>query len=418
MRGGWGPSYPSYFTRAAGPHLWDDQGKRYIDWVLGKGPITLGHAFAEVDQAAAARASKGMLFPGAPLEYEEVAGLLAAITPVAEKTAFTKNGSDAVLVAMRFARVATGRPVILSCGYHGWDERLLGGEQAPDDGAVGAARRVYDFGYDLALLERLLAKSGANIAGVVVTPEPAFLDEEWMRRCQAITRAAKALFIVDEVRCGMRVAWGGMHELASLRPDMVVFSKGLANGYPLAAVSGPAEVLDASRRTYVFGTFYAEAQALAASAATLKAARARDTVGHMGRVGSSLARGLDDLFAAHGVAACTVGPPQMLEVVFESDAVEAAFFEGAAAGGVLFFQEDFQSICLAHGEAEVKETLEVCARVMPKVAALVPKVSGRGADALSDAALRRHAHRRMLRDTAIDVNAMRALVAKAHAARP
>ncbi|MEI8254808.1 MAG: aminotransferase class III-fold pyridoxal phosphate-dependent enzyme, partial [Deltaproteobacteria bacterium] len=326
---------------------------------------------------------------------------LAGITPVAEKTAFTKNGSDAVLVSMRLARVVSGRPVVLSCGYHGWDERLLGGIPAPDDGVVPESAVVCDFGYDLALLERLIQRSGDRIAGVVVTPEPAFLDAAWLKRCGEIARSRGGLFIVDEVRCGMRVAWGGMHELAGIRPDLVVFSKALANGFPLAAVCGPRDVMDASRGTYVFGTFYNEAQALAASAATLRLSRAHDTVGHMGRVGARLARGLDERFEAHRVGARTIGPPEMFEIVFDEFAVEGAFFDGCAARGVLFFEEDFQSVSLAHGDDELRETLAVCDAVIAALPA------NRGVDGVTDHALRAHAERRMLRPGVLDVAAVR-----------
>ena len=239
VRSGWAATYPTVFESAGGAHARDASGRRYVDWVMGKGNVTLGHALPAVDRAAYERARRGVALPGVSPEYGALAARLAARFDVIESAAFAKNGSDAVSIAMRLARVFTGRERVLSAGYHGWDAR----------------RGVLDFGYDLAALEEGLAEP---TAAVLVTPEPAFHDAARAVETARLAREAGALLIYDEVRCGMRLP-GGAHGLRGVRPDLVTLSKGLANGYPISAVGGRRDVMDASARTYVFGTSYAEA---------------------------------------------------------------------------------------------------------------------------------------------------------------
>jgi glutamate-1-semialdehyde aminotransferase len=364
---------------------------------MGKGPVTLGHGRPEVNEAAFERAKRGGLLPGIGEEYAALAERLASHLAVAESSMFTKNGSDAVVAAMRLARVHTGRRLVLSAGYHGWDERVRGEDLA--DASESAA--VLDFGYDLAALESALERLGERCAAILVTPEPAFFGPELLQTCRALSERVGALLVVDEVRCGLRVAFGGAHELHGVAPDLVCLSKGLANGFPLAAVCGRREVMEASLETFIFSTHYGEGVALAAALAALEISVREDTVGHMARVGAELMRGLDGLFEEHGVAARPLGPPSMPTLLFEEPAVEDAFFAGSAGAGVLFFQDDAQCLSLAHDAEVVAETLE---RLEPVVASL--PAAGWGEP--SDATIERYAARRMIGAGLVDAEAVRA----------
>jgi glutamate-1-semialdehyde aminotransferase len=339
------------------------------------------------------------LLPGIAREYGEAAERLASMVPSIELAAFAKNGSDAVSIALRLARIYTARSWVLSSGYHGWDERVLGsalGDRAP-------GRGVADFGYDLDALERALARHGDAVAAVLVTPEPAFFPPAWLEKASALARAAGALFICDEVRCGLRVAPGGAHHAAGIRADLVAMSKGLANGYPLAAVGGRREVMDASRDTFVFGTHYAESVSLAAAVACLGIVEREASLAAISTVGAQLGAGLDAALAARGVAAWVLGPPSMPTLVFEREADEDAFYAGAAEAGVLFFQDDAQCPSAAHGVAEIEETLEALDPLLASIGAAAARES-----APSERALRRVANRRMIAPEAFDERATRA----------
>lgn len=397
LRSGWGHGYPTYLSGGSGAWVWDASGRRWVDWVQGKGAVTLGHARREVDEAVARRASQGVLLGACPDDYEELAARLCAYLPDVEQAMFVKNGSDAVHAALRLARVFTGRDLVVSAGYHGWDDRLLpGAAPAPVPGAV------LDFGYDLAELERVLAEHGSRVAAVLVTPEPAFFGREMLERAALLARSASALFVVDEVRAGLRVAPAGAHQLFDVRADLFTLSKGLANGYPLAAVLGRRDVLEASARTYVFGTYYAEAAAIAAGLAALELYQREDVVAAIWRAGEALMLGLEQLFAEEGVAARCLGPAPVLQILFESEQAEASFYAGAARRGVLFFQDDAQCPSAAHGEEQLTETLAVCRELARELRRDVQGGRALCLESPSSELLARSAQRRMIRPSAVD----------------
>lgn len=393
LRSGWAETYPAELARAEGAHAFTADGRRYVDWTMGKGPVILGHAREEIDRAAFERARRGLLLPGIAPEYEALAARLSSLVPAMESIAFTKNGSDAVSIAIRLARVHTGRDWILSAGYHGWDERVRGESLA----ASSPSRSVADFAYDLGALEDAVRAHGDRVAAVLVTPEPAFFGPELLRACAQLAERCGAVLIADEVRCGMRLAPGGAHEAHGVRPDLVTMSKGLANGWPIAAVGGRREVMEASAQTFVFGTHYAEAAALAASLETLRIAEEERALERLREAGEALSARMAGAFAERGVAARVLGPPSMPTFLFADPAVEDAFYAEAARAGVLFFQDDAQCPSAVHG-AVVEETVQLLEPVIASLAG--------GPRELSGEALERYAARRMIAKGAFDLAAV------------
>jgi len=365
MRAGHARSYPLLFASAEGAYAIDTSGRRYVDWVMGKGPVTLGHGREEIDRAAFEAARSGILLPGLSRSYARVATRLSRLVPAMESITFAKNGSDAVAIALRLARVHSGRGWVLSSGYHGWDERVRGDSV----GATLPSREsgVADFGYDLDLLERVLDAEGERVAAVLVSPEPAFLGDDFLRRVAASAKERGALFIVDEVRCGMRLALGGAHDSAGVRPDLVAMSKGLTNGYPLAAVGGLRALMDASRDTFIFGTYYGETASLAAADACLEIVEREGAIESIAAAGHALSFAMGEAFVQHGVRAHVLGPAAMPTFLFESRDDEATFYGRAAEAGVLFFQDDAQCPSTEHGATEVQATLTALAPVFDEL---------------------------------------------------
>ena len=358
---------PLFVDRAKGARLWDVDGREYVDWHLGEGPVSLGHADAEVDAAVSARVARGAGFGLLSEEAFELAEAFSRLVPCAERTLFAKTGGEAVDLAVRLARTFTGRPLVLSCGYHGWHDPYIPEAFSPRTGMLQPPE-VKDWHYDLELLERLCEAHRTGVAAILVTPEPEFFGPAFLQRCRALADAIGALLIVDEVRCGFRVAIGGAHELANVKPDLLTYAKAIGNGYPLAAVCGRAEVTEAAAaRTFIFGTYHHEATSLAAGLATLRRYEREDVTGHMRRVGEALIQGLDFVFADEGIRARCLGPGAMMHLVFESPEEERTFFDASADNGALFFAFDNQSVSLSHGDDEVRATLEACARAACEV---------------------------------------------------
>lgn len=312
--------HPLFFERGEGAELVDVDGNRYIDYVLGWGPVVLGHAHPDVTAAVCAQAARGATYgAGHALEYLVAEQLVAAI-PAAERVLFSNTGSEANQVALRLARAATGRRrfVKFDGNYHGWTDPFLLGYR-PVDGdlhtlgtrgqnpaaladvqfatwgrADELAAVLADDAHDIAavFVEPVLCNSG------VLAPPPGFLDE--LRR---LCSAHGVVLIFDEVITGFRVGFGGAGERYGVTPDLVVLAKAVAAGYPLSAVVGRADLIDQSLHGVVHaGTYNGNPIVLAAAHAAITALGAPGVYGDFERRGGALADGMRASLQRHGVA--------------------------------------------------------------------------------------------------------------------
>src|SRR5579884_34712 len=250
---------PTRLVRAAGCRVWDARGRAYTDYLMALGAVALGYGHPEVSRAAAEALAAGVTGPLPPVLEEELAAALAARIPWLEQVRFLKTGAEAVAAAVRLARVVTGRDRVLGCGYHGWLDWCQGGPGVP-----AAVRALYaELPFDDGDATRhLLRAAGDAVAAVVVEPV-------------------------------------GAAERYGVRPDLAVFGKALANGFPLAVVGGRAELMAAAGRTWISATVATESVALAAARATLDVF-VRDAVcAHLQRVGARLFAGLRRLHGEH-----------------------------------------------------------------------------------------------------------------------
>lgn len=290
---------PHVAARAAGPYLWDADGRRVVDYVIGNGPAILGHAPAAVCDAAAGALGLGQT-PAAlhPLEVDLAERLVAAI-PCAELVRLCASGTEAVQLALRIARAATGRRRVIKFegAYHGWADNILAA-MVPDGarrndplhpapGTAGQAESVLGDllvapWNDAGAVEAVLARPDADVAAILVDPmlcaggilppEPGFL-EALRRLCDA----AGALLVFDEVITGFRLAFGGAQEKFGVVPDLAVFAKAVAAGFPLALVAGRRDLLSLLETGVVHGgTYNGLPFAAAAALATLDALAADD----------------------------------------------------------------------------------------------------------------------------------------------
>ena len=360
--------YPQFFARAQGARLWDVDGNEYVDFMCSWGPVVLGHHHPEVEEAARRQEALGDCMNGPGEVLVELAERVVDLIPHADWVQFQKNGTDATTVCVMLARAGSGRRKILVArgAYHGaapWCTPAPAGVTAED------RAHLLHFDYnDTASLDAAAAQAGDDLAGIVVSafrhdvgrdqelPTPAFA-----RRCREICDRTGAALIVDDVRAGFRLALGGSWENVGVRPDLSAWSKSIANGRALAAVTGNDRFREAATKIFTTGSFWCEAVPMAAAVATLDVLKRDDGPARMAKTGGMLREGLDALSRTHGVPIRQTGPVQMPLVLFEDDADNAkgrSFCSAALRAGAYFHPRHNMFLSVAHTEADIGRALE------------------------------------------------------------
>ena len=277
------PEYwPAYYSKAKGCKIWDLDGNEYTDVsYMGIGANVLGYANDEVDEAAReAIACGGMTTLNAPEEVW-LAEKLISLHPWAGGVRYAKAGGEAMALASRIARAYTKKDIILFCGYHGWHDWYLAANlsnrNALDDLHIpgleplgvpsGLAGTNLPFHYNnISEFNALMAKHKGNIAAVVMEPiRNDYPQDGFLQKIRSATEAEGIVLVFDEVSAGFRLCSGGSHRVLGVNPDIAVFAKGMTNGYPLTAIVGKREVMDAAQGTFISSTFYTERVAFAAT---------------------------------------------------------------------------------------------------------------------------------------------------------
>jgi glutamate-1-semialdehyde 2,1-aminomutase len=358
---------PSRMTRSAGCRVWDEQGREYLDYIMGLGSVALGYGQAEVTRAAMDAVTNGVVGPLAPVLEEELAAELCRLIPWLEQIRFLKTGAEAMAAAVRLARVHTGRDQVLGCGYHGWLDWCQGAAGVPP-----ATRALYsELAFnDPARARELIRGLGDRLAAVVFEPvivtEP---DAEWLQVLREETARSGALLVVDEIKTVCRLAVGGASERYGIRPDLTVMGKALANGFPLAAVGGRRELMGEASRTWISSTLATEFVALAAARATLQVMVSRRVPNHLRRVGTRLIEGLNRLHQEHGDLITGIGGiPEMCFLHYGDDMVSRSVTAACAHSGLLFKRSAYNFVSLAHDESTIDRTLELLGEALSTVA--------------------------------------------------
>jgi glutamate-1-semialdehyde 2,1-aminomutase len=350
---------PARMTRASGCRVWDEGGREYVDFVMALGAVALGYGHPDVNRAATAAIAAGVVGPLPPVAEEELAEALGEKIPWLERVRFLKTGAEAVAAAVRLARVATGRDEVLGCGYHGW----LDWCQGVAEGVPAAVRNLFaelPFN-DVAAGREMIRARGPRLAAVVV--EPVIVSEpsrEWLQMLRDEAKRVGAILIFDEIKTAFRLAIGGAVERYNVQPapDLVVIGKALANGFPLAAVGGRADLMNAASRTWISSTLATEGVALAAARATLEVFARDDVCGHLHRIGTRLLHGLHELQRAHaGVVTGVAGIAEMCFLHYATEDLSRTVASHAAERGLLFKRTAYNFVSLAHDEGTVDRAL-------------------------------------------------------------
>ncbi|GAA1274983.1 aminotransferase class III-fold pyridoxal phosphate-dependent enzyme [Sphaerisporangium rubeum] len=362
------PGYPQFFVRGDGCRQWDADGREYVDLMCSWGPVVLGHRHPAVEAAAAAQRADGDCLNGPGPVMVELAELMVDMIPSADWVMFSKNGTDATTQALMVARAATGRATVLVAhgAYHGADPWCT-----PSPAGTTASDRadLVEFTYnDLASAEAAAAQAGDDVAAIIVTPfkHDSFEDQEpadpaFARGLRALADRLGAALVIDDVRAGFRLDLRGSWESLGVRPDLTAWSKAMANGYAIAAVTGADALRGPAQTLYSTGSFWFSAVPMAAAKATIETLRDIDGPALMERAGTRLRDGLAAQAAAHGFTVAQTGPVQIPWLSFAGDAtLEKAMYwsEQCLAEGVYLHPWHNWFLSAAHTDADIDRALQ------------------------------------------------------------
>jgi glutamate-1-semialdehyde 2,1-aminomutase len=401
--------FPLFFSHAAGATLTDADGNEYIDYVLGQGPMILGHSHPAVLDAVDKAMRRGQLFAGQHELEVEVAEALVRVVPCAELCRFGVSGSELVQAAMRLARAVTGRTLILRFEghYHGWFDNVLLNVATPPEqagprehpqlrlGSAGQTASVLgDYlllpWNDLELVEQLFAERGHEIAAVMtepmmcntgaIQPAPGFL--QGLRR---LCDQHGALLYMDEIITGFRLGLGGAQGRFGVTPDLATFAKAMAGGFSTAALVGRADYMERfTRDVNHSGTFNGNVISMAAAAAALAELERDDgaVYRHMEEIGAALIDGITALARRLDLPLLVQGLPTAFHLSFTTlDAIRdyrdyALHCDKERYGrlkvallrrGVRVLDRGVWYISAAHTHAQVERTLAILAEALEEV---------------------------------------------------
>jgi glutamate-1-semialdehyde 2,1-aminomutase len=360
--------YPQFFERGDGCHLWDVDGRRYVDFMCSWGPIILGHKHPAVTEAVQRQMAAGDCLNGPTERMVELAERLVRLIPHADWALFSKNGTDATTTCVTVARAASGRRKILAArgAYHGavpWcTPHPLG--VTPEDRAH-LIEYIYN---DVPSLEAAVDKAGDDLAGVIVSAfrhdygfDQELPSAEFAKRARELCDDKGAALIVDDVRAGFRLTLRGSWDLLGVQPDLSAWSKAIANGYALSAVTGNDSMRDAASRLFVTGSFWCSAVSMAAAIATLDELERIDGPRVMRDLGQRFRDGIANQAAEAGVGVRQSGPPQMPTILFDNDADFAMgerFSAQALKRGVYLHPRHNMFLSAAHTVDDIDFALE------------------------------------------------------------
>lgn len=408
VRKNWQPT-PMFYDHGEGSHVWDVDGNEYIDYVLARGPLLLGHSPRPVLHAVKQQLDRGLMYAGQHELEIEASERFCRIVPGAEMVRFASSGSEAVHAAIRLARGLTGRTKILRFEghYHGWFDNLFwnfapplekaGTRESPNPLPVTRGQPESDAQHlvirpwnDLQLVEDAFARNPDQIAAIItepvmcncgcIMPQPGFLE-----RLRELCTRHGALLIFDEVITGFRVSLGGAQEYFGVIPDLATFAKGMAGGFPVSAIAGKRDHLSAFGDLSIThaGTYNSNGPCMAACIAAMDMLSANDaeSLRHAHTIGQKLIEGIRRAAHDAGKNLQVRGLPTIFNISFggcehmvdyrsaatRDTAAQNRFWNALHERGIRIIPEGTWFVSTAHTEDDVKATLAVVTEALREV---------------------------------------------------
>lgn len=364
---------PFYIQKAKGSRVWDVDGNEYIDFISALGSISLGYNDQDVLNAIKAQLEEGTIFSlPHPIEVL-VAEKMIELIPCAEMVRFGKNGSDATAGAVRVARGYTKRDYVAVCGYHGWQDWYIG--STPRNLGVPKATQelTLKFEYNnIESLEKLFIEYPEKIACIIMEPMNFEHPKEgFLQAVKDLCHKNGALLIFDETVTGFRYSLGGAQELFNVIPDLATFGKGMANGYPISAVVGRADVMKMMEEIFFSFTFGGETLSLAASLATMTKMQNEPVIEKIKTLGQKLLSGVEkiieeneigDIFSIGGQPTWTILGMKDTDK-YSSWTLRTLYMQEMLKRGILTLGS--HETTYAHTEQDIDNLLKAYSEVMP-----------------------------------------------------
>lgn len=367
--------WPSYFKKAKGVDIWDLDNNRYVDMsIMGVGACVLGYADDDVDREVKKAIELGSMCTLNCPEEVELAELLLKLHPWASMVRYARSGGEAMTIAVRIARAYSERDKIAFCGYHGWHDWYLSANLANDknlDGHLlpglepkGVPRSLigtsFPFNYNkIEELEDVVSKN--KDVGVIVL-EPVRHEEpknDFLKKVRKIANEVGAILVFDEITSGWRMNVGGIHELYGVLPDIAVYGKAISNGFPMAAVIGKGEIMDAAQDTFISSTNWTERIGPVAAIATIKKMLKNNVPSHLCKIGNLISKGWRESASSAELQINVVGIPPLTTFTFnhkENQALHTLFTQEMLQCGFLASKSAYTSY--SHTEDHVTKYLE------------------------------------------------------------
>ena len=376
-------TWPSYFSRCSGADIWDMTGRRYTDFTGGVGAILLGHSDPDVNAAVHRRVSLGSYCTLVSPDEPALAELLLSLHPWAARVRYARGGGEALSLAVRIARAASGRSGIAFCGYHGWsdwylaanlaDDHSLDGHLLPGLTPLGVPRELagtaVPFRYnDPDSFRQAIGQLGDNFAAVVMEPMRSESPREgFLQAIVAECRQRGAVFVMDEVTSGWRYGFPGAASQLGIEPDIAVYAKAMSNGIPAAAVVGRAEVMDAANESFISSSYWTDGLGPAAALACIRKIQRCGVQARVWSLGELLQDGLREIASRHPALSIKIGgqpcaPSIAFQLGDDSAAAKALCIRGMLNKGILFSSQLYAQWC--HDEAMIADLLSALDEVL------------------------------------------------------
>ncbi|MGB1876082.1 MAG: aminotransferase class III-fold pyridoxal phosphate-dependent enzyme [Rhodospirillaceae bacterium] len=378
--------WPSYYAAASGITVTDLDGNTYRDFAIGGvGATVLGYADQGVDNAVKAAIEQGSMSTLNAPEEVVLAERLTDLHPWADMARFSRAGGEAMAVAVRIARTHARRATVAVCGYHGWHDWYLSANLAKDDALDGHLLPGLDpagvprglegltrpFQYnDIDTLNSIVSGCGDDLAAIVMEPaSDSDPDAEFVKGVREIANQTGAVLIFDEITSGFRLTTGGLHLTLGVDPDIAVFAKALGNGYPISAIIGRREIMQAAQNTFISSTSWTERIGPAAALAVLNKFEKEMISDHLIEIGQRVKQVWLEAADHTGlkVAVSGLDPLAHLEFLGDSAPAQRTLFTQEMLGRGFLAGPAFYAMA-AHMSDDVADYADACREVFGLIA--------------------------------------------------
>jgi len=363
--------YPIFISEGKGGHIIDVDGNEYIDMLCAYGPIILGYVEPEINDAVIQQMKKGFCFSLVQEWQNKLIKKLTEIIPCAEMGIIVKTGSDSTTCAVRIARGYTGKDKIIRCGYHGWHDWCV-------EVHGGVPKNVYEntfeFHYnDIDGLTKLIDENKNEVACIIMTPvghplnapveapKPGFLEE-----VRKIATKKNIILIFDEIRTGFRVSLGGAQERYKVTPDIAVFGKAMANGYPISAVVGKKKYMQiAEKEVFISSTFFPNSLEMVAALKCIEILKRDNVCQKIWERGEKFLSKLREIVKRSSIGAKVSGIPPMPFLTFDKELdpdykkTRTEFYTSAIRKGLFIQPFHHWYICYRHTDDDIEKALKI-----------------------------------------------------------